>query len=338
MKPFLAGHEDLVHDIAYDFYGKRMATCSSDQCVKIFDNIEGQWEINDTWRAHDSAIIKISWASPEFGQVIATGSYDGTVKIFEEDTRESTNSGKRWKRKYTISEFQGPLYDIEFAPSHLGLKLASIASDGVFRIHEALDPNTMSYWSPVGEINILTRQPNRTLQSAFALSWSPSMFSKEYVAVCVLEDAYILQKDRTGKYVKVVQLPEHKGLIRDVAWAPSMGRNYQLIATASKDGFVRIFKVTSKSTMREVGDNNNNNYEEDDNGSRQTNALNVELLSKFGDHQGEVWRVSWNLTGTILASAGDDGKVRFWKSSYSSEFQCMAVVSAEERGEEAIED
>ena len=32
------------------------------------------------------------------------------------------------------------------------------------------------------------------------------------------------------------------------------------------------------------------------------------------DHQGaQVWRVDWNVTGTILASSGDDGCVRLWK-------------------------
>lgn len=30
-----AEHKDLIHDIAYDFYGQRMATCSSDQIVKV---------------------------------------------------------------------------------------------------------------------------------------------------------------------------------------------------------------------------------------------------------------------------------------------------------------
>lgn len=29
-------HKDLIHDVAFDFYGRRMATCSSDQNVKVF--------------------------------------------------------------------------------------------------------------------------------------------------------------------------------------------------------------------------------------------------------------------------------------------------------------
>lgn len=31
----IADHKDLIHDVAYDFYGERMATCSSDQYVKV---------------------------------------------------------------------------------------------------------------------------------------------------------------------------------------------------------------------------------------------------------------------------------------------------------------
>lgn len=35
-----AEHKDLIHDIAYDFYGQRMATCSSDQFVKVCMNVK----------------------------------------------------------------------------------------------------------------------------------------------------------------------------------------------------------------------------------------------------------------------------------------------------------
>ena len=30
-----ASHKDLIHDVAYDYYGRRMATCSSDQTVEV---------------------------------------------------------------------------------------------------------------------------------------------------------------------------------------------------------------------------------------------------------------------------------------------------------------
>ncbi|RMX51378.1 hypothetical protein pdam_00011376 [Pocillopora damicornis] len=32
-----AEHKDLIHDVSYDYHGRRMATCSSDQSVKVWD-------------------------------------------------------------------------------------------------------------------------------------------------------------------------------------------------------------------------------------------------------------------------------------------------------------
>lgn len=28
-------HKDVIHDVVYDYYGRKMATCSSDQTVKV---------------------------------------------------------------------------------------------------------------------------------------------------------------------------------------------------------------------------------------------------------------------------------------------------------------
>ena len=35
------GHEDMVHDAQMDYYGTRLATCSSDKLVKIFEVKDG---------------------------------------------------------------------------------------------------------------------------------------------------------------------------------------------------------------------------------------------------------------------------------------------------------
>lgn len=43
--------------------------------------------------------------------------------------------------------------------------------------------------------------------------------------------------------------------------------------------------------------------------------LDVILQAQFDDHNSTVWRVCWNVTGTILASSGDDCYVRLWKGS-----------------------
>lgn len=304
-------------DVAYDFYSKRMATCSADHTIKVFDKVGETWQLSDAWRAHDAAVVKISWAGPEYAQILASAAHDCVVKIWEEDTSEVPGSGKRWKRKHTISEYGGPLYDIEFASSYSGLKLASIAADGVLRIHEAMDPNNLGFWTQVAEIPLLNHPIARQLQSAFSLTWARSLAFKDYLAVSVLEDAFIYCKEESGKFVRVAELSQHKGLIRDMQWAPNNGRTYHMIATACKDGYLRLFKITKNLSEAE-----------------DTGPLRIELVHESADHMGEVWRVAWNATGTVLSSTGDDGKIRFWKSTYTGQFQNTAVVSSEQRQRE----
>ena len=43
-KNITTDHKDLIHDVSYDFYGRRMATCSSDQSVKVWVRIN--WNHN----------------------------------------------------------------------------------------------------------------------------------------------------------------------------------------------------------------------------------------------------------------------------------------------------
>lgn len=58
-------------------------------------------------------------------------------------------------------------------------------------------------------------------------------------------------------------------------------------------------------------------------------------LACFEEHKAEVWRVCWNITGTILASSGDDGNVRLWKQQFTKEWKQISSVKGEpdRRGE-----
>ncbi|ODV93497.1 hypothetical protein PACTADRAFT_52073 [Pachysolen tannophilus NRRL Y-2460] len=357
IKPFATGHEELIHNVAYDFYGKQLATCSSDQHIKVFDldPLTSTWVLNDSWKAHDSSVVKVVFASPEFGHILASISFDRTIKIWEEDFDEQNGSGRRWKKMATISDSYGPLYDISFAPSHLGLRIGTIGNDGILRVYDAIEPSDIRHWTLTNEINVLSSPPAPQLQSDFSLSWCPSRFSSEKLVVCALDQGFIYQKNKNDKFVLATQLPEHNGLIRSVSWAPSMGRYYQLIATGCKDGLVRIFKLTETignksvpnddqmdtsrdediegtgSALNARNDHNNNNNNIGSGADNSLNHIHVELLSSHDDHKGEVWKVKWNLTGSILSSAGDDAKIRLWKATYSNKFQCMSVISAQQK-------
>ncbi|KAG4081318.1 WD40 repeat-like protein [Neocallimastix lanati (nom. inval.)] len=286
-------HEDLIHDLSYNYYGNRSKN-------KVWDLNEetGQWVMNESWKAHDCSILKVSWAHPEFGQVFASCSIDRTVKIWE----EQEYGGKRWVEKAKIVESQGSVQDIEFAPNYLGLKLATISADGKLRIYEAMDIMNLIHWTLLEEIEVTSA--GRESDGHYCLSWSTSRFHPPMIVVGCGKDntARIYRLDQHNKWQICEVLNGHQDIVHDVAWAPNVGRSYQLIATACKDGRVRIFKF-----------------------------LNESLIEEFKDHGSEVWRVEWNVTGTILSSSGDDGKIRLWKASYNNEWKCLSVISAEQK-------
>lgn len=45
----------------------------------------------------------------------------------------------------------------------------------------------------------------------------------------------------------------------------------------------------------------------------RTPRLDIQMVARFSDHNCTVWRTAWNVTGTMLASTGDDGYVRMWR-------------------------
>ncbi len=50
-------------------------------------------------------------------------------------------------------------------------------------------------------------------------------------------------------------------------------------------------------------------------------------VAVFRDHKSEVWHVDWNVTGTVLASSGDDAVVRLWaRDPFSSEWKALTTV------------
>lgn len=81
---FDSGHADMVHDAQLDYYGRRLATCSSDRTIKIFEiSGENRTPVADL-RGHEGPVWQISWAHPKFGTLLASCSFDHKVIIWRE--------------------------------------------------------------------------------------------------------------------------------------------------------------------------------------------------------------------------------------------------------------
>jgi len=144
------------------------------------------------------------------------------------------------------------------------------------------------------------------------ISWNPSpLDSRPMIAVGSSDPGVKIWEynEAFRKWMHVETLTgnkPHTGPIHDVCWAPNMGRTYHLIATASKDQTVKIWKLQIMPEKQKV---------------------EAKDVATFTDHQSAVWRAEWNITGTILATSGDDGAVRLFKTDLSNEWKCFSVIT-----------
>lgn len=313
-----AEHKDLIHDIAYDYYGERMATCSSDQFVKVWDEDEhGNWHLTASWKAHSGSVWKVTWAHPEFGQVLATCSFDRTAAVWEEIVGEGSGpearGSKHWIKRTNLVDSRTSVTDVKFAPKTLGLLLATCSADGFIRIYEAPDIMNLSQWTLQHDINCKL--------SCSCLTWNPSLSRLHSPMIAVGSDdsnpllgakIFIYEySESSRRWVKAETLSSITDAVYDIAFAPNLGRNFHTLAIATKD--VRIV------TLKPIQD------------SMQTGVSHFEtnVVAQFDDHYCTVWRVSWNFMGTILASSGDDGCVRLWKDNYINHWKCISVLKGD---------
>ena len=74
---------------------------------------------------HSGPVRKVSWAHPEFGQLLASCSSDLQVKVHEEQV-PSSGGKRRWRTVATLSDSRGTVRDVKFSSRHHGLKLGRL--------------------------------------------------------------------------------------------------------------------------------------------------------------------------------------------------------------------
>eukprot|EP01083_Nonionella_stella_P148056 468095_1 len=302
IKSFRAAHGDFIRDLKYDFYGRRLATCASDHKIKIYEkDEEGEWKHSQDIEGHSASVQKLAWAHPEYGQILASCSTDLYVHIYVE-SGDGYSSNRLWKLKCKLVDSTKVVSDIAFAPSSHGLRLATCAQDGNVRIYEAMDVMNLNSWSLVEQFQVSDKE-------SCCIGWNESPLDPHQMAVGTYKSAKIWEYNPEYKrWQAVAELTGHTDAVYDVAWAPKMGRTFHLIATACKDGRVRLFKLRNEK-----------------------GKYSIDVMATLSDHNAPVWRVSWNLTGTVLASSGDDGTARLWRRDTHGSWRCMMVAGDDEK-------
>lgn len=291
------GHEDMIHDAAMDYYGSRLATCSSDRSVKIFEVKNSTQTLIADLREHEGPVWQVAWAHPMFGHLLASCSYDRRVIIWKE-------MNGQWTKLYEYANHDSSVNSIAWAPHEYGLMLACGSSDGAVSVISSPGDGT---WDTKKITNAHTIGCN-------AVSWAPAVASNSFpesqgssrpprrFVTGGCDSLVKIWKEEDGQWVEEKKLEGHSDWVRDVAWAPSIGLPHQIIASCSQDRRVIIWRNdgTAGSTWTSI------------------------VMDTFDD---VVWHVSWSITGNILAVSGGDNKVSLWKETLDGAWTCISDVS-----------
>lgn len=124
-------HDDMIHDSQFDYYATKLATCSSDRTIRIFDVVAGDTYHNcATLTGHEGPVWQVAWAHPQNGVLLASCSYDGSVIVHKEQSQNN------WIRVYEHKFHESSVNSIAWAPHEFGLILACASSDGKVSVLE----------------------------------------------------------------------------------------------------------------------------------------------------------------------------------------------------------
>lgn len=291
-------HEDMIHDSQLDYYGKRLATCSSDRTIKIFEDLENNPSNVATLNGHEGPVWQVAWSHPKYESLLASCSYDRRVFVWKEVSKG------QWQIIHQY-QHQASVNSICWAPYEHGLILASASSDCTICVHTFKE----------GENQWESNSFDAHQIGVNSVSWAPYMPPSSILGPVDSRPKKMLVSGGCDNTVKIWSFSEdsnqwqekksfkdHTDWVRDVAWAPSIGLPSSTIATCSQDGKVIIYSSTGH----------------EDWSSKE--------LPKFPD---VVWRVSWSITGNILAVSGGDNRVTLWKEGPDAEWTCISSLGEE---------
>jgi protein transport protein SEC13 len=274
-----------------DYYGRRLATASSDRTIKIFDVAQdGSQSMVADIPAHEGPVWRISWAHPKFGNLLASCSYDKKVAIWREQGPDQYGNAQ-WVKVYE-KMFDSSVGAVSWAPPEFGLALAAGIADGKIAVISFVENNWQDYSfeANAGGVNAVSWGPAIPVNALFSQTAADSAHVMRLVSGGCDNRVKVWRLDNAqGRWVEEkVAEDGHSHWIRDVAWAPSIGASTNTIASASEDGTVIIW--TEKS-------------------------LGEWTISERLSFEKCVWRVSWSVMGNILAVSSGENSVSLWKES-----------------------
>eukprot|EP00928_Gymnodinium_smaydae_P010138 TRINITY_DN13806_c0_g1_i1.p2 TRINITY_DN13806_c0_g1~~TRINITY_DN13806_c0_g1_i1.p2 ORF type:complete len:369 (-),score=73.29 TRINITY_DN13806_c0_g1_i1:55-1161(-) len=339
------GDADYVHDIAYDYYGRRLAVCTSSLRISVFsgpeDGGEGPWvETARNDRPHSAPIWRLAWGHPEHGEPLVSCSEDKSINIYATSGfGGSASTGSAAERrpvkgnagveaappKLLVSHslsMDAPVVDVRVAPAPLGLRLAACTPEGKVKIFESQSARGYDQWAHE-ELPRSDLRPAAAAAAAgaaqaavpfAALDWMPVPFGSSESEG---SQATLAVAGRAGKLC--IWMRSAKGWVEahsttDATLASGTVRDVAWCPNlcrsyeiiATCGKGVTLWKVELCAEGGRVG--------------RKNPEMKALAKLELDDPEAIVQRVNWNLTGTILAVCAEGAEVSLWRQDATLEW------------------
>jgi len=288
-------HDDMIHDAQLDYYGCKLATCSSDRTIKIFHvSSSNTYTHTATLQNHECGPIwSVAWSHPKFGSVLSSCSFDGSILIHRERSAGDWIPVASYRNLHESS-----VNSVSFSPHEYGLILAGASSDGNVSVLTHMEDDS---W-------LISKIRDNAL-GVNAVSWGPyeEQTMKLVTGGCDNQVRFWrkkLENEATEWEIDPDNVCggdlRHTDWVRDVAWSQVRIGGKDTVASCSEDGTVFIWtKQRGETTWIPT------------------------LLNSF---DAPVWRLSWSVTGSILAVSSGDGDVTLWKQGLDSVWRKVSTV------------
>ncbi|KAL3428403.1 nuclear pore protein [Phlyctema vagabunda] len=375
-------HRDMIQATAFNSYGDRFATSSVDGKIKVYNrHRDGSWNLCDTWGAHSGEVIEIHWLPPTIHpNLLASIATDGRFKLWVEDPTIAPQKGRRFST--ALWELRSPSRQpfTSFSLTHNAATrhtyLALINRSGTIHVYENDEPENLSNWTEIDKFRAVSEEPARGDETAFKLQFDRNLepcynavrqgVPRDALGLVVagmntatvwrtkeLTHTVSLGSSNSKEFYLAVDLKGHRGLVRDVAWAPGSIRGFDIVATACKDGYIRVFEISTPTPSSSSSSSSSRTRESTaaasahatpssssqhraaaENGKpsgigaglagAREGAAGAAVgpgqvkhvareVSRLDAHRSPVWRVDFDDDGQLLGSTGDDGRVLLWR-------------------------
>ena len=306
--------ETAAAHVCYNIPHTSMAVVDHSGTISTWqrDGQSREWIPGHAWSSEGLNITCISWAPPEFGNILCAGTGQGVVCIWAQ-----TPTGQWTKRAHIPASTHSAL-DTRFAPRQMGPIVSIAFADGSVKLFIAQSPLNALSWDPHSEFQL-----DREAKACTTISWrefDPVLPPLLAIGSGAGSAEIWMFREELLRWEKVQKLnlsqdstidgTNQRG-ISAVAWAPRLGRPCDLIAVASGPRVI-LWSLTGA-----------------------VDALEVERIAVL-DHEHDVWQLGWNMLGNWLAASTEGGEVCMWRPDLSGEWLLLNKITSSGEGEEML--